>query len=574
MGLLGDNFDDPKTMATLALAGGLMGGRTFGQGLLGGLQSYQGSLLGAQQLQEAQQKSALEKFQLQRLQDWQKITMGDGSGQQASPQQAQPAQMANTQQAPPMQQSPSFDFANPDAQQPQSIPQSIPQGVGGQMPSGQQGQGVQQPPTRPGFEYALPGLTDQQSRTIAANMQPGEYMKMYADKAAPQTDITKLMAAQGIDTRSPIGQMLLQQATVKANYVAPTRIGEGAYSDPVTGIQGLPTTAPPGYINVRSPNGTWSTQKVANGLDAVEAAKTAEKTGTAAATPSVAYDSKNNPIFSTGKQDLLRATGNPPAGSGLPVNDVNAGAREIARMQASLPNIADPASKVLVQQEITRLQGQSAQYGTPSVVTPVPQMGAIANSDASQKASADTMHQSYAKLQAGNSTANAALEMIEKMKVLASNKNPLLTAGVLGTNQSAVNPDAAEYEKQRANLITLIAAQSGTNGTDAGRALTGDSVPDFGKPNKAIQDGLGSLKNQLISQTQLKSNVMTPSYKAGDSKAYTDLENGYDQNITPSMIPLLTMPAGQSRGLLLKSAANDPAMKARLVWAAEHGLLK
>lgn len=47
-GLLGDDWNDPRTMATLAMAGGLMGGQNFGQGLLGGVQAYQG-LLGADQ---------------------------------------------------------------------------------------------------------------------------------------------------------------------------------------------------------------------------------------------------------------------------------------------------------------------------------------------------------------------------------------------------------------------------------------------------------------------------------------------------------------------------------------------
>lgn len=57
MGLLGDSFDDPQTMATLALAGSLMGGRTFGQGLLGGVQGYQSMMTGAQDMKLKKQIS-------------------------------------------------------------------------------------------------------------------------------------------------------------------------------------------------------------------------------------------------------------------------------------------------------------------------------------------------------------------------------------------------------------------------------------------------------------------------------------------------------------------------------------
>ena len=123
------------------------------------------------------------------------------------------------------------------------------------------------------------------------------------------------------------------------------------------------------------------------------------------------------------------------------------------------------------------------------------------------------------------------------------------------------------------NLIGQLAQQNGANGTDAGRALTGEAVPDFGKPKEAIKAGLETQKNQILLQ-QLKGSALTPIFQAGDSKAYTTFENQFDQNISPSMVPLLTMPAGQSRGMLLKNAAKDPAMRARLTWAAENGLLK
>jgi hypothetical protein len=100
-----------------------------------------------------------------------------------------------------------------------------------------------------------------------------------------------------------------------------------------------------------------------------------------------------------------------------------------------------------------------------------------------------------------------------------------------------------------------------------------ESVPDFGKPKDAIKDGLGTLQNQIVAQ-QLKRDLLTPVYQAGDSKKYTTLETQFDKNVSPSLVPLLTMPSGPQRAAALKAAAQDPAMRARLTWAAENGLLK
>lgn len=98
MGLLGDDFNDPRTMATLALAGSLMGGRSFGQGLLGGVQSYQGLLSADQDMKLKKQtadaqlanfQSEIEARKLatvkdQRQQAWLEKYYGGQQGQPAS----------------------------------------------------------------------------------------------------------------------------------------------------------------------------------------------------------------------------------------------------------------------------------------------------------------------------------------------------------------------------------------------------------------------------------------------------------------------------------------------------------
>lgn len=201
-----------------------------------------------------------------------------------------------------------------------------------------------------------------------------------------------------------------------------------------------------------------------------------------------------------------------------------------------------------------------------------PPLGNTANANASQEAGAQTMKDSYSKLQSANSSANSALEALQKMKQLATGKG-LFTAGPLGTGLTSINPTAAEYEKQRANVVALLSKQLGTNGTDAGRALTGDSVPDYGKPESAIQDGLQTLMNQTRA-IQMKANFLTPAYNNGDSKTYTRLENEFDQNVSPGMIPVLTMQPGPQRAAALKTIAQDPAMRSRLEWAVQNGILK
>lgn len=224
--------------------------------------------------------------------------------------------------------------------------------------------------------------------------------------------------------------------------------------------------------------------------------------------------------------------------------------------------------------------GSGGGSGTPSGAQPVKQggfaatapLGTPANANAAQEAGAQTMKQSYSNLQSANSSANSALEALQKMKQLATGKG-LLTTGALGTGLTSINPTAAEYEKQRANVVALLSKQLGTNGTDAGRALTGESVPDYGKPEAAIHDGLQTLMNQTR-VLQMKANFLTPAYNNGDSKAYTDLENQFDQNVSPGMVPVLTMQPGPQRAAALKTIAQDPAMRGRLEWAIKNGILK
>jgi hypothetical protein len=262
-------------------------------------------------------------------------------------------------------------------------------------------------------------------------------------------------------------------------------------------------------------------------------------------------------------------------------NDTQAYIKDVSQRLGISPNQKIDLSNPLVRQSLSTAislheNGPQGVFGagSPQGAAATPPLGATANANVSQQASADSMKASYAKLQGINSSANGALDALQKMQALAANKNPALTAGALGTAVAPiVSPDAAEYEKQRANVVSLLANQNGTNTSDAGRALTGESVPDYGKPKQAIQDGLQTQINQLRAQ-QIKANLLTPVYQSGDSKAYTTLENGFDQAIKPSMVPILSLSGDAQRAAVQAAIKANPSLHSNFEWAFKNGLLK
>ena len=360
-------------------------------------------------------------------------------------------------------------------------------------------------------------------------------------KGMEPTDISR-MGQQGGLTPDQI-QAANVQGVAKANYLAPVQARAGSTMlDPRTGLPMFNAPhIPDGYTPTFGQDGKITgMNQIPGALNAIQASTQATAAGKAAVTPMAGVDADGNPVYT----NALAASGGAPSASGAPV---------------------------------TNNTGPFVNYKAPGapaggIVTPAPRPGLISNADTAQKASAQTMQNSYAKLQSGNSSAQSALDAIGEMQQLGADKS-VLSAGPLGTMATAINPSSAKYEKLRANLITQLANQNGTNGSDAGRALTGESVPDYGKPSSAIAEGLGMLKNQTIVQ-QMKTNFLSPVYQAGDSKKYTTLENQFDQNVAPSMVPLLTAQPGPARAALLQNAAKDPTMRSKLEWAVQNGLLK
>jgi hypothetical protein len=192
--------------------------------------------------------------------------------------------------------------------------------------------------------------------------------------------------------------------------------------------------------------------------------------------------------------------------------------------------------------------------------------------EAQVKGQVDTMQKSYQNLQTVRSGAPAALQDVDNMSKLAQGANPL-TIGPAGAKFAGLfSANAAEYEKSRDNLVTNLGSQLGIN-SDAARDLVYGSIPSYGAPKQAVQNGLQTLRGQI--QTRLlKSDYLSDAYATGDAKAYNQRENQFDQHITPAIANVVAMPSGPERAAALKQAAQNPQMRARLEWAAQNGVLK
>lgn len=213
---------------------------------------------------------------------------------------------------------------------------------------------------------------------------------------------------------------------------------------------------------------------------------------------------------------------------------------------------------------------------TSAGIYAAPPMGAQANVEATVKGQIDTMQKSYQNLQTVRSGAPAALQDVDNMSKLAQGANPL-TIGPAGAKFAGLfSSNAAEYEKSRDNLVTNLGSQLGIN-SDAARDLVYGSIPSYGSPKQAVQNGLDTLRGQI--QTRLlKSDYLSGAYASGDAKAYNQKENQFDQNMTPAVANQVStfnsMPTGPAKAQALKAAASNPQLRQRLEWAVSNGILK
>jgi len=138
------------------------------------------------------------------------------------------------------------------------------------------------------------------------NLLRGQIIQDIGGQAAGSAYWDQFKPTEGMKTDSYLGITPAQSRAselakrLKEGYIAPTRLGEGAYADSNGNVQGLPTAAPPGYINVRGADGQWTTAPVSGGVGAVQESEKAKKLGQLLGTLGEGVDAENNPTYFLG----------------------------------------------------------------------------------------------------------------------------------------------------------------------------------------------------------------------------------------------------------------------------------
>ncbi|WP_159086643.1 hypothetical protein [Burkholderia sp. NRF60-BP8] len=240
-------------------------------------------------------------------------------------------------------------------------------------------------------------------------------------------------------------------------------------------------------------------------------------------------------------------------------------------------NVADSNGKT-VASYVGDILGRSgsmtpASHGGPMAAQPP--MGAQNAAQTSQGAPSKQMADAYGSLSSADANYQQSRESLQQMLNIAHNQGlggtvaRMLPADVA----TRLSTDAAEYQKAHANYVSLQGKALGSGGTDASRATLNEAVPTYDKPQDAKVAGLTNQLNQL-DQMHLKTQFLTPLYTQGNEKAYTQQSAAFDQNIKPSMMPILQMQGDQQRAAVQAAIKANPSLRANFEWAFNNGMLK
>lgn len=204
-----------------------------------------------------------------------------------------------------------------------------------------------------------------------------------------------------------------------------------------------------------------------------------------------------------------------------------------------------------------------------------PPMGVANAANASQSAPSKQMADAYNGLSTADANYQQSREALNDMIGLAQNKGAGGTAiGLLPSSVGTkISQDAATYQKAHATYVALQGKALGSGGTDASRETINESVPTYDKPQAAMITGLNNQLNNL-DLGHLKTQFLTPLYQAGNEKTYTQQSAAFDQNIKPSMMPVLNLTGPQQQAAVQAAVKANPAMRASYEWAFNNGLLK
>lgn len=450
------------------------------------------------------------------------------------------------------------------------------------------------------------------------------------------TDISK-MGYQGGMTPEQI-QAANASGVAKANYIAPVNARPGAIlRDPLT-MQpmafnpNIPAGGTPMFDASGNVVGINSIPGAAGVTSQMSAAKTA---GEGSALPYAGVDAQGNPLpvtnrtaAATGSMPLPLRNNNPgavsPGGSvaqypdmqtGLTAMDQNLASyagkpdagtlgQVITKWVGSPPNapayikdvtarlgigantpvdLTNPAQRQAIATAIMLHEnGPSAVFsGGQSGAAPggpiyaAPPQGATAAANASQGAPSKQMADSYSALSNSDSSYQQSREALTEMINLAHNKGATGTAiGLLPASVGTkISPDAATYQKLHATYVALQGKAMGASGTDAARATIDEAVPNYDKPQSAMIGGLTTQLNNL-DLSHIKTQFLTPVYQQGNEKTYTQQSAAFDQNVKPSMVPVLTLSGDAQRAAVQAAVKANPSLRPNFEWAFNNGLLK
>jgi hypothetical protein len=222
-------------------------------------------------------------------------------------------------------------------------------------------------------------------------------------------------------------------------------------------------------------------------------------------------------------------------------------------------------------------QGSPASAAQPPAgpMAAAPPLGLPTAANSSQGAPSKLMADSYSGLSTADANYQQSRAALTQMMALANQKG--VGGAAIGVLPSAVgtkiSPDAAEYQKLHATYVSMQGKALGSGGTDASRANIDESVPTYDKPQSAMLSGLNTQLNNL-DLSHLKTQFLTPVYQQGDEKAYTQKSAGFDQNVTPQILPILQMSGPTQQAAVRAAVKANPALRSNFEWAFNNGLLK
>lgn len=553
MGLLGDGWDDPKSMATLQLAAGLLSPGSFGQGLGRGLAGYQGAMANSQDMQvKAQQmeaaKQQLAMQQLKFAQDTRMFNLqtpfleeavrrmheasGLGAGQQMTAGASAPSFMPGSGQSSPVQNQQSMTTANmPAPQQPHA---SMFPGVPDSVALGTIGTG--------GFAK-LPELI-------------GKYNE--------PTEMQKMMLAAGIDPASAEGIAVLRENIAKSNYIAPVNARPGAIlRDPKT-MQAMAFNphVPEGGVPVFDASGNVTAINPLMGATSVmQAAAAAKAGGTAQFTPYAGYQASGAPSPVTSVASAL---------GGGQQSPILQNTKDPVAFRKALEGIKDPQERQVM---LNAFDQSAPGANTSGGLYATPPLGATTAADAQQ---AD-MSKRYSALRDTAAQAQTTTSYLQNIKQLAATAstgqfsdkakfvNALLdTAGLSDRATDAVT--ANNLLDKYGNQIVARLGQGGLS-TDSARAILQSAYPNAHMTVQAIHEAADNLigANEL---TKAKMIMLSGAGNAKDPVKYQQLEQAFDQNADPRLWQIKAMSADEAHKYLFKlptSVRADLAQQAKVL---------